>query len=53
MIPHVSAGFGRTRFISRYCRSLLPWLPVPRWFLALGLNSFLDQVRLRPWPQPV
>ena len=40
-----AAGFGRTRFISRYCRNLVPWLPVPRWLFGIALNAFVDQVR--------
>lgn len=36
-------GVGRSRLFVRYARSLAPWLPIPRWLLALGLNDFVDQ----------
>jgi len=34
---------GRSRLFVRYARSIAPWLPVPRWLLAMGLNGFVDQ----------
>ena len=38
-----AAGVGRTRFFSRYSRSIAPRLHPPRWLFNLALNDFLDQ----------
>ena len=42
----VHAGIGRTRFMARYVRNVVPWLRVPKWLAAMSLNHFTDQVRL-------
>jgi hypothetical protein len=36
---------GRTRFFTRYARSIAPWFHPPRWLFNIFLNAFLDQAR--------
>ena len=44
-------GFGRTRFFTRYARSIAPWFHPPRWVFNIFLNAFLDQACSRPSPK--
>ncbi|DBA95205.1 TPA: hypothetical protein ACH3X3_013107 [Trebouxia sp. C0006] len=37
------AGFGKTRFMSRYVRSIAPKVHPPRWLVSIALNRFVDQ----------
>ena len=39
------AGFGKTRFFTRYARNIAPWFHPPHWLFNIVLNQFLDQVR--------
>ncbi|CAK0757071.1 hypothetical protein CVIRNUC_002509 [Coccomyxa viridis] len=37
------AGFGKTRFFTRYARNIAPWFHPPHWLFNIVLNQFLDQ----------
>ncbi|CAL5227269.1 g10200 [Coccomyxa viridis] len=37
------AGFGKTRFFTRYVRNIAPQFHPPRWLFNIFLNQFLDQ----------
>lgn len=40
----MAAGFGKTRFFTRYVRNIAPQFHPPRWLFNIFLNQFLDQV---------
>ena len=45
-LKRYGAGFGKTRFFTRYARNIAPWFHPPHWLFNIVLNQFLDQV----WP---
>ena len=45
LLLRCGAGFGKTRFFTRYARNIAPWFHPPHWLFNIVLNQFLDQVR--------
>ncbi len=43
-VGDLAAGFGKTRFFTRYVRNIAPQFHPPRWLFNIFLNQFLDQV---------